>query len=468
MSVADSTPSNNRSVFYAVLGLTLAVSAGVVATVTLQLRGRLREQVLRHEAETIRAVATMQLANGAARLERAGLTDVPGELLAAVLETSKLSGVIAVRVFDAARGFAGAAPWAWSETPPAASDWTLLVAGEAVANLHPRESLALFAGGAAEPKAGEAAVPLLEIWVPLRRADGAAFLGAAQFWSDGRVLHERFAAVDRRLVEQAIVAWLAGALVTTAALGWALRKIRAAHAALTARGEDLLRANRELVLAAKTSALGSVTAHLIHELKNPVAGLESYVASQAEAAGRDGTGDELAAATGLARRLRTMIDDVVGVLRDEQHGTSFQLTGAEVAELALAKVRDVARAQQVTLAVELRGAFALPGRAANLAGLVVRNLLQNAIEATPAGRAVTLSGGVVAEGVEFLVADGGAGLPPTVAERLFQPCTSTKRGGSGLGLALSYQLAQQAGGQLELVQSGATGTTFRLMLRLER
>ncbi|MBM3855383.1 MAG: sensor histidine kinase, partial [Verrucomicrobia bacterium] len=51
--------------------------------------------------------------------------------------------------------------------------------------------------------------------------------------------------------------------------------------------------------------------------------------------------------------------------------------------------------------------------------------------------------------------------------RLFQPCASGKPGGSGLGLALSHQLAQQAGGRLELVRSTAEGTSFRLVLRAE-
>ena len=42
-----------------------------------------------------------------------------------------------------------------------------------------------------------------------------------------------------------------------------------------------------------------------------------------------------------------------------------------------------------------------------------------------------------------------------------------RAGGSGVGLALSYQLAQQAGGQLELVRTDAHGTSFRLVLGSE-
>jgi signal transduction histidine kinase len=119
------------------------------------------------------------------------------------------------------------------------------------------------------------------------------------------------------------------------------------------------------------------------------------------------------------------------------------------------------------VALESTGADAreLAGRRANLAVLVLRNLLQNAIEAQPAGGWVRIEtvGGPRGE-VAFRVRDGGAGLPDAVRARLFQPCVSGKPGGSGLGLALSHQLALQAGGRLELEHSDASGTCFRLVL----
>ena len=274
-----------------------------------------------------------------------------------------------------------------------------------------------------------------------------------------------FAALDARLLLQAALAWLAGAAVIVVGLGWAFRRLAAANRILERRTEDLQRANRELMLAAKTSALGAVTAHLIHEIKNPLAGLEVFMAGQAELGVRDDDGRELVAATELTRRLRTMINDVVGVLRDEQHGAHFELTCAEVGELALERVRASANQAGVRLTADLSAEKSLPGRRANLAGLVLRNLLQNAVEASPPGGVVRVAGGATAEGgAEFWVEDRGAGLAEAVRVRLFQPCASTKPGGSGLGLALSQQIAQQAGGRIELVRSNAEGTCFRLVL----
>lgn len=455
---------SGRATYFVVLALTMAVFAAVVAFVTRELRARLREQILAHEGASVANVATMQLANSAAE----GGADTPGELLAAVLQTSKLPGVFLLRVFDRERRFEGGLPL-WSDEPPAPADWARLMAGQPITRLHTRKSQALPADFLPARRPDGPDVPILEIWVPLQRARGATIQGGAQFWLDGADLAGEFAALDRRLFTQAALAWGAGVVVVTVALAWAFRRLAAANRELEIRGEDLLRANRELVLAAKTSALGAVTAHLIHEIKNPVAGLEMFMASQTESGGSIESGAELAAASELTRRLRTMINDVVGVLRDEQHGTQFELSCAEVGELAMAKVRSAAAQREVRLVATAMNQAALSGRRANLAVLVLQNLIANAVEAAPTRTEVRLTTDAGANGtVEFHVADQGGGLPAAVKAKLFQPCASGKPGGSGLGLALSFHLSQQAGGKLELLRSDEHGTCFRLILPLER
>ena len=461
MTVPASPSPPGRATQLTVVGLTVAVFAAVLAFVTLQLRGGLREQILSGKAETLAAVASMQLANGAEALAEVGLTDAPGELLAAVLKASKYRGVLAIRVFDAGRRFSGALPLELSDEPPSAEEWTT----RPFARMRAREKLQTLAGVPAPADALATDEPLIEAWVPLRRSEGAPLAGVAQFWIVGDELAAEFTSLDRRLALQAGIAWLAGAVVIVLVLGWAFRRLAAANHILEARTEDLQRANRELVLTAKTSALGTVTAHLIHEIKNPLAGLEVFMASQAEPGGREESGRELVAATELTRRLRTMINDVVGVLRDEQHGAHFELTCTELAQVTFERVRPAANLAGVRLVADIVAEASLPGRRANLTGLVLRNLLQNAVEASPPAGIVRLTGRTTPDGRwEFSVEDRGPGLAESVRARLFQPCASTKPGGSGLGLALSQQLAQQAGGRIELVKSDAEGTCFRLVL----
>lgn len=455
-----------RSAHFAVLALTVVVFGGAVVAITLQLRTGLREQILMREAGWLEAIASMQLTERVDSLDGEPIEKVPGAVFVAVLKTEKLAGVSGLRVYDSERRLSDVWKLPRTDEAPPGALWDELAARGAIGKLHTR----MLDEDKAEFFLTSPTSTMLEAWVPLRLNRTSAMLGAAQFWRDGADLAKELGAHDRRVWVQALIAWLAGSLVIATALGWALRRVDEANRKLRARSEDLQRANRELVLAAKTSALGAVTAHLMHELKNPLAGLEVLVAGQGEAGARSefAAGGELAAASALTRRLRTMVNDVVGVLRDEQTGAEFELTCEDIAEVVTAKVQAEADARGIQLQVSTKPGPSLAGRRANLATLVLRNLLQNALEATPSGGVVKLSGRPdVGEGAEFLVEDGGTGLPEGVRTRLFQPCTSTKPGGSGLGLALSYQLAQQAGGQLELIKSDAGGTCFRLVLRPE-
>lgn len=463
---APANPAAGRYTPVVVLAVTLAVFALVVGYVSFWLRDGLREQILAREAEALTEVASLQLSNEAEALAALGITDAPGELLHAVLKTSKLRGVFAVRVFDAERNFGGALPLPWSEQPPNDADWRSLTEGKPLARLHRRESAAEVIGLAPASDAGAQGEPLLETWLPLRRAEGAALAGAAQMWTDGRALAREFATLDRRLWKQASLAWLTGAILISALLSWTFRRIEAANHDLRLRSEDLWRANRELALAAKASALGAVTAHLMHELKNPVAGLEEFVASQTESGARNGNGGELAAASELTRRLRTMINDVATVMRDEQTGTEFELSGSDIIELATGRAADLATARGVTLHGEGASQVMVDGRRGNLVRLVLHNLLQNAIEASASGASVRLGVRAAPGQLVFSVSDAGPGLAPSIQERLFHPVRSTKPGGSGLGLALSQQLARQAGGRIQLATTGPGGTTFEVVLDL--
>src|SRR5512141_2330892 len=98
--------SPDRATRLGVLTLTAVVFAIMVAVVTWQLRGGLREQILRREAESLTGVASMQLANEVEKRADLGVTDeLPGELFLAVVKASRLAGVLGVRVLDRERNF---------------------------------------------------------------------------------------------------------------------------------------------------------------------------------------------------------------------------------------------------------------------------------------------------------------------------------------------------------------------------
>jgi signal transduction histidine kinase len=96
---------------------------------------------------------------------------------------------------------------------------------------------------------------------------------------------------------------------------------------------------------------------------------------------------------------------------------------------------------------------------------VLTNLLRNAAEA--GARSVRISALHDNTMLVVDIADNGPGLPEGVRSDLFRPFAgSARRGGAGLGLAIARDLMVAHGGDIELVSTGAAGTTFRLTLRL--
>jgi two-component system, NtrC family, sensor histidine kinase HydH len=100
---------------------------------------------------------------------------------------------------------------------------------------------------------------------------------------------------------------------------------------------------------------------------------------------------------------------------------------------------------------------------------VLLNLLGNALDVLPSGGTILLSArpGTGPEGkgqVVVEVRDNGPGIPNEVVGQVFVAFFSTKVGGTGLGLPISAQLAQQNGGRLVLESTSVGGTCFALWL----
>jgi signal transduction histidine kinase len=101
---------------------------------------------------------------------------------------------------------------------------------------------------------------------------------------------------------------------------------------------------------------------------------------------------------------------------------------------------------------------------------VLINLLTNAIEATPAGGRVQVTGTPLADdgrpGVAIAVKDTGAGIPEHVLPRIFDPFFSTKPAheGAGLGLAICRDLVRSNGSEIRVASTPGNGTTFTVWL----
>jgi signal transduction histidine kinase len=92
------------------------------------------------------------------------------------------------------------------------------------------------------------------------------------------------------------------------------------------------------------------------------------------------------------------------------------------------------------------------------------NILQNAQQASPAGKPAIARVSAESGSLVYEVRDFGAGLPANAAERIFDPFYTTRTNGTGLGLAVARRAAELHGGRVTAENHPDGGAVFRIVL----
>ena len=220
----------------------------------------------------------------------------------------------------------------------------------------------------------------------------------------------------------------------------------------------------------RLAVLGEVAAVMAHELNNPLAAISMYnQMTQVEV--RESA--DLLENTEVIQRNVESCKRAIRELLDYATNATPQLVDADLNALledVLVFLRPLSRKFGVEIGLELEQ----PGEELHVSGdeLQIRqifvNLLMNAIQALgESGGHVRVSTRAEPGRAIVEVADDGPGIPGELREQIFRPFFTTKeRGeGTGLGLPTSRRIAEMHGGGLELLESGPSGTIFRVRLR---
>lgn len=174
------------------------------------------------------------------------------------------------------------------------------------------------------------------------------------------------------------------------------------------------------------------------------------------------------------KHLLNLINEVLDITRIEAGRLDLSPEPVRVREMFLEVVnlvQPLADEEGVRLEVDAPGVPDVCVRAdAQRLKQVLLNLVSNGIKYSGRGASVVMACANDREHrVDLLVSDSGPGIPAEKHNRLFVPfdrlgAESSDTPGTGLGLALSQRLVSAMGGTLELAESGASGTTFRVDL----
>lgn len=211
------------------------------------------------------------------------------------------------------------------------------------------------------------------------------------------------------------------------------------------------------------------TADAAHELRTPLAALatQAQVALRArDPAERDHAIEQIVAGV---RRASHLVEQLLTLARLDPT-TELPIEVVDLGALAAEACADHgAAALDKDIALELDAPVSVQTNVnAGMLGILLRNLLDNAIRYTPSGGQVRIRVHAAEQGAVLEVSDSGPGIPPVQRDsalRRFHRLAGQEIEGSGLGLSIVARIAELHGARLELADGlGGTGLTVRLYL----
>lgn len=228
--------------------------------------------------------------------------------------------------------------------------------------------------------------------------------------------------------------------------------------------EELRRSEAVLARANRLSSIGTLAAGIAHEIRNPLTAVKTFLDLLPERQDdRDFVDQFRTLSLSELKRVTDLINDLLAMGRS----TTTQrrvVSLAECIEPVVRLLESQARKRQVTIVFEPDAHLSPVHADADQLKQIVLNLVLNAIDASPPETTVTIRTFEDAEGPAFEVEDQGVGIPPERLDDIFEPFYTTKKTGTGLGLALVHQMIVEHGGTVTVDSEVGQGTLFTVFL----
>ena len=239
-------------------------------------------------------------------------------------------------------------------------------------------------------------------------------------------------------------------------------------ALLTMRdAESVRRIENEIELSRRLAAIGRLTQGVAHEVKNPINAIVVHLELLRE---------KIREVDPTTRRHMDIIgneihrlDRVVQTLVNFNRPVELRLTSFDLRRL-VEEVAMLAGPEAALQGVEVKTRItpeSLPIKAdSDLVKQALLNVVLNGVQAMEHGGILTIAAHREDSTALIEVHDQGKGIAPDIQDKVFNLYFTTKKSGSGIGLAMSYRVLQMHSGALDFTTELGAGTTFRLLLPL--
>ena len=216
------------------------------------------------------------------------------------------------------------------------------------------------------------------------------------------------------------------------------------------------------------AVLGEAAATVAHELKNPVIAIGANILRMQKMAE---PGDPIHARLGLiyqeCQRVELLLKDMVNFARPidlNYDSTDVNALVRKVIEMVIPQ----AEKKQVEISANLDGNLPLVLTDQTRITQVFHNLIMNAVQASMPEQRILIRTEKKKNQISVEFADTGCGIPPDLQPKIFDPFFSTKKDGSGMGLAISKRIVELHQGKLFCRSNPCQGAVFTVFLPIKK
>ena len=222
---------------------------------------------------------------------------------------------------------------------------------------------------------------------------------------------------------------------------------------------------RELQTADRLAAISRISGGVAHEVKNPLNAilLHVEVARAKLARGNTDVAPEMEIISGEILRL----DRVVKTFLDFTRPVELKLANVSLQEFvddAVGLAHPQADASKIQIVVHQEAAGVEVRVDRDLMKQAVLNVVMNAMQVMPDGGELRFEAAISEDTAEIRISDTGPGIPPDLRDKIFRLYFTTKKQGSGIGLAMTFRIVQLHDGTIDFTSEPGKGTTFVIRL----
>ncbi|MGO9015390.1 MAG: ATP-binding protein [Dissulfurispiraceae bacterium] len=230
---------------------------------------------------------------------------------------------------------------------------------------------------------------------------------------------------------------------------------------------EVKKMEEQIINSEKLASIGRLAAGIAHEIGNPLTSIFSFVQILGEMEKEDTFKREsLETISFHVNRITEILKQLSGFTKIPS-GESLLCMVNEIIDTALNLIRYDKKAKGISILKEFSSDLPEIVTDANQLSQVFVNLTLNAIDAMPDGGTLTVRSFTRDGSVAIQFQDTGIGIPKKDINKIFDPFYTTKEKGTGLGLAVSYDIIKKMNGTLTVSSVAGKSTTFTILLPVE-